>query len=355
MAKDPSKTEKPTPKKIQEARKKGSVAKSQDASMAVMLLAGFLMLRAQWPYFAEGLTSIMREYLGRFPVKDLSSLDCFTLFLDLTGRVLLLLSPLALTLLAVGMGINFVQVGRLWSWEILKPDLTKLNPLPGFQRFFSPRQAVETLKGIAKVGAILFVGYSVIRGRWADIASTIGMDPMTVARLWAEMAWDIILRSIWILIALGAFDLVYQRHEYTENLKMTKQEVQDEAKQQELPSEVKGKLKERQIMLARRRMMSEIPKASVVITNPTHLAIALKYEKGAEEVPLVVAKGADRLAEKIKEIAREARVPIVENKPVARALYGEVEVGEEIPKDLYQAVAEILVMVTKLNKRYAGR
>ncbi|HBN07101.1 MAG TPA: flagellar biosynthesis protein FlhB [Cyanobacteria bacterium UBA8530] len=351
--KDPSKTEKPTAKKVADARKKGSVAKSQDATMAVILLAAFLLLRNQWPDLAEGLMSLMREYLGNFPTSDLSVMDFSTLLLRLIVKLVSMLAPIMLTLLLVGILINFVQIGRLWSWEGLKPDLNKLNPITGFKRFFSLRQTVETFKGILKISVIILVTFQVISDRFPLFATAIGADQAKLGFMFAETAWTIAWRSAWVLMLIGAFDYFYQRYEYFENLKMTKHEVEDEAKQQELPSEVKGKMREAQAMLARRRMMQEIPKASVVITNPTHLAIALRYDKKDEEVPIVLAKGADRLAERIKEIAREAKVPLVENKPVAQALFKQVEIGEEIPKDLYTAVAEILVLVTRLNKRHA--
>lgn len=351
--KDPSKTEKPTPKKIADARKKGSVAKSQDATMGVMLLTGFLLLRVQWPSLAEGLMGLMREYLGRFPAGDLTKARLSTIFLNLTLKLVLMLAPIMLTLLLVGILINFVQTGPLWSWEGIKPNLGKINPIQGFQRFLSLRQTVETFKGILKIAVIVLIAFQVISDRFPLLATAIGADPSKLGGILAETAWTIVWRSVWVLILIGAFDYFYQRYDYFEKLKMTKQEVQDEAKQQELPSEIKGKMRERQAMMARRRMMQDIPKASVVITNPTHLAIALRYEKKDEEVPVVLAKGADRLAERIKEIAREAKIPLIENRPVAQALFKEVEVGEEIPKDLYTAVAEILVMVTRLNKRHS--
>jgi flagellar biosynthetic protein FlhB len=260
-------------------------------------------------------------------------------------------APFFLTLLVAGMLINFVQVGRLASWKAIKPDLTRINPISGFQRFFSSRQFVEVGKGLLKIFVIIFVAYQVLAERLAPISAALTTPTDSLGLVLADTAWTIAWRCVWVLVFIGAADYAYQRYEYMESLKMTKQEVEDETKQAEVPREVKSKMKERQYQQARSRMMQEIPKASVVITNPTHLAIALKYERKEEEVPLVVAKGADKLAEKIKEIARENKVPIVENVPVARALYKDVEVGDEIPRELYATVAEILVMVTKLNKR----
>lgn len=349
--KDPSKTEKPTQKRIDDARSKGSVAKSNDANTAVILLVSLLMIRSQWQGASQAITELFRTYWERFPTTDWTSSYFLNLCWVVLAKVLMVTAPFFLTILAAGMLINFVQVGRLASWKAIKPDLKRINPITGFQRFFSGRQFVEVGKGLLKIFVIIFVAYQVLAERLAPISAALTTPTDSLGAVLADTAWTIAWRCVWVLVFIGIADYVYQRYEYMESLKMTKQEVEDEQKQAEVPREVKSKMKERQYQQARSRMMQEIPKASVVITNPTHLAIALKYERKEEEVPLCVAKGADKLAEKIKEIARENKVPIVENVPVARALYKDVEVGDEIPRELYATVAEILVMVTKLNKR----
>lgn len=348
---DPSKTEKPTPKRIADARKKGNVAKSTDVNNAMVLLTASLMLYFSWAPLAEMLRNLMAERLAHLPAQDLT-IDYLVHLAAQTGQtVALVLSPILLSLLLVGVLSNYAQVGNLLTFEVLKPKPEKLNPVNGLKRLFSMRSTIEALKGIAKIAIVGWICYAVISDRYVELATAYGAGLAGLGALIGSTAWGIAWRVMIALVVLGLADYVYQRYEWQKNLKMTKQEVKDELKQQEGSPEVKGEIKKRQRKMAMQRMMSEVPKATVVITNPTHFAVAVRYERDTMEVPVVVAKGTDLVAKRIREVAEEAGVPLVENKPVARALYKQVEVGDEIPPELYAAVAEILVAVQRANRK----
>ncbi len=348
---DPSKTEKPTGKRISDARKKGNVAKSQDVNNAAVLLTASVMLYFSWPPLAEVLRNLMAERLGHFPDQDLTVDYLMHLASQIMQAVGLVLAPILLALLVVGVVVNYVQVGNLLTFEAIKPKLEKLNPVNGLKRLFSLRSTIEAIKGIAKIALIGWICYAVISDRYIELATAYGTGLLGLGTLIGTTAWSIAWRVMIALVVLGLVDYAYQRYEWEKNLKMTKQEVKDEAKQQDGNPEIKGEIKRRQRKMAQQRMMSEVPKASVVITNPTHFAVAVRYERDTMEVPLVVAKGTDLVAKRIREVAQEAGVPMFENKPIAQALYKQVEVGDEIPPELYAAVAEILVAVQRANRK----
>lgn len=348
---DPSKTEKPTPKRIEDARKKGNVAKSQDMNNAAVLLTASVLLYFYWPPVANTIRNLMIERLGHLPKQDLTLDFLAHLAIQTVQVVGVILLPILAALLFVGVVSNYAQVGNLLTFEPLKPKVEKLNPVNGLKRLFSMRSIVEALKGIAKVTLIGFICYGVISDRYVELATAYGTGLLGLGTLIGTTAWSIAWRVMLALVILGLVDFAYQRYEWEKNLKMTKQEVKDEHKQAEGSPEVKAEIKKRQRKMAQRRMMSEVPKASVVITNPTHFAVAVQYERDRMEVPLVLAKGTDLVAKRIREIAEEAGVPMIENKPIAQALYKQVEVGDEIPPELYAAVAEILVAVQRANRK----
>lgn len=348
---DPSKTEKPTPKRIADARKKGNVAKSQDMNSAVILMTASLLIYFSWPPLAKAVQTLMVERFARFPEQDLTVDYLMVLVMQAAQAVGPVLAPILLALLLVGVVSNFLQVGRLLSFETLKPKVEKLNPVNGLKRLFSLRSTVEAIKGLLKIALVGWICYAVISDRYVELATAYGAGLLGLGTLIGSTAWSIAWRAILALLVLGLVDLIYQRYEWTKNLKMTKQEVKDEMKQAEGSPEVKSEIKKRQRKMAQQRMMSEVPKASVVITNPTHFAVAVQYERETMEVPLVVAKGTDLVAKRIRQVAEEAGVPMVENKPIARALYKQVEVGDEIPPELYAAVAEILVAVQRASRK----
>lgn len=349
------KTEKPTPRRLQEARKKGQVAKSTDVNTAVVLLAAIVILRYQAEGIGHRLSELARRMLSEFPKEDFTVGSLYALSIGLGTETALMLAPTLLFLLIAGVLANYLQIGVLFSLEAIKPKFDKISPLQGFKRMFSRRSLVETLKALVKMGIVGWVVFQAISERYPQMAGAALMDKASASALFGSVAWEIAWRSVFVLIIFGLIDLFYQRWEYEKGLKMSKQEVKDESKQAEGDPIIKGRIRQAQRQMARRRMMSEVPKATVVITNPTHYAIALRYDRDSMEAPRVVAKGVDLVAQRIKEIARENGVPTVENVPLARALYKKADIDEEIPEDLYKAVAEILVMVQKMNKKRAAR
>lgn len=344
------KTERPTPRRLEEARRRGQVAKSLDVNTAVVLMAGIVILKFQLTGMGERLASLAREMFGHFPKEDFTTTTLYNQCFSLLQQYALIVGPTLFFLLLCGLAINYAQVGVLFTVEPLKPSFSKINPLSGFGRIFSTRSAVETLKAILKMSVVAYVVSKVILDHYPDLAGTVLLDRVSAGVLFAKVAWEIAWRATMVLLIFGALDYFYQRWEYERGLKMTRQEIRDEAKQSEGDPLVKGRIRRAMRDAARRRMMQDVPKATVVITNPTHFAVALRYDRAKMGAPVVVAKGMDLIAQRIKQIAAENNVPLVENVPLARALHKQVEIDQEIPEDLYAAVAEILVMVQKLNK-----
>jgi len=345
------KTEDPTDKKKEDAKKKGQVAKSREFIAAVSLVgitilafsASSSALKILQEFLTRSLTNSGRQYLGQGEVSDIfiySSIE----FMKITA-------PVFATVIVLGVISNVVQTGFINSTETLKPNLSRLNPIEGFKKMFSGRAFMELLKASANIIIIGYVTYSFLKG---EIPKVITLSDMGLGALLEVPGYIIkseLSRVAVIVCGLGIIDLLYQKYAYKKELRMTKQEIKEEYRQMEGDPQIKSKIKQKQREMAQRRMMQEVPKASVVITNPTHLAVALKYEQGKISAPRVVAKGADNVAFKIREIAKENNVPIVENKPVARLLYEKVDIEEAIPAELYQAVAEILAFVYNLRKK----
>ncbi|HEY9856702.1 MAG TPA: flagellar biosynthesis protein FlhB [Stenomitos sp.] len=354
MAEDKEqKTEAPSSRRISEARKKGNIPRSMDVSSAVVLLASAFLLLWLWRSLVDTLQARMVVSFTNLPTGDLTIESLRHLALDLTREGALALAPFMLTLLLIGIVTNGVQTRFNFSTEALKPSFAKLNPVNGLKRIFSMRGLVETLKGILKIVVVGYFSYQVIHGRYEQIVTALQMDRLELGKVLADTAWTIAWQSAFALLIIGLLDYAYQRWDWWSNLKMTKQEVKDEHKQQEGSPEVKAEIKKRQRKASLRRMMADVPKANVVVTNPTHYAVAIQYDREHMEVPVVVAKGADLVAKRIRDIAREHNVPMIENKPVAQALYRQVEVGDEIPPDMYAVIAEILVAVSRADKRAA--
>jgi flagellar biosynthetic protein FlhB len=280
--------------------------------------------------------------------------DFLVLFHDslrMTGAIAL---PMMIVLGVVGVFANYVQVGWLFTWYPVIPRLDKINPITGFSRLFSVRSVVETIKNLAKLAVIAFVAFQVIRGHFLE---SLQLGGTTVAGLWlfvARMCFDLLLQTSLVLIVLAILDWAYQKYEYERGLKMTKEEVKEERKQMEGDPQIKGRIKQVMREAFRRRMMGQVPKATVVVTNPTYIAIALLYEPDEMETPRVLAKGKRLVAERIREIARENGIPIVEDKPLARALYDRVQPGDDIPAEFFAAVAEVLAYVYRLRNRRAA-
>ena len=348
---EPDKTEAPTAKRLADARRKGNVPRSTDVTTAAILGTALLYVRFRWDAMGQSLSSLIAESLGSFPNHDLSARSVGALLLR-DGAVLLdVAGPFCVTLLVVGLLVNLAQIGPMFTTETMRPNLDKLNPFTGFKRFFSAHIFVDLGKNLLKIALLVSIIWGLLVQRYPMIVSGWRMGPATVAPLLADTAWQMVTRLLMALVAIAVADFSWQRFDYRRSLKMSKQEVKDELKQQEGSPEVKGEVRKRMRLAARRRMMQQVPKATVVITNPTHFAVALMYDRENMPTPMVVAKGQDLVALRIRAVAEEYDVPIVENPPVARELYRNVEIGDIIPPVLYQAIAEILVTIQKADPK----
>lgn len=350
---DEEKTEEATPKKKREAREKGQVPQSVELSTVCTLLVGFLALNA----FSNGFITRLYEYMKySFSMgvlnNNLTDLAVHNVFTTSLLFILTCFLPIGIFVLLGGVAVNLLQTGWLFTTETLKFKFDKLNPIAGFKRIFSPRSLVQLLKSVFKLVIVAWVIMGTYRKQALPLAELSLLTPslQAAAQIW-RIIINMIIRNCLILLILAVFDYMYQRYEYNRNLRMTKKEVKEEFKQAEGDPQVKGKIKQRQRQMAMRRMMQQVPKADVVITNPTHLAIALLYDEKEMTAPQVLAKGEGFIANKIKELAKENQIPVVENKPLARMIYKTVEIGDFIPPNLYQAVAEVLAFVYNLRKK----
>ncbi len=351
---EPGKTEKATPRRREEARKKGTIARSTEFNSTLILLGLVLLLRLA----AGSIYQALHEAVaGRFASLAVAPplLDDINVFsLGVIMDVARVVGPIALTALIVGLAANFIQVGFLFTVAPITPKVSNLNPTSGFKRLFSRRSLVELLKSIMKLVIIGMVSYLTLRGRIEELIPLMGLSVWEIISYIAGISYLIMLRVVLVMVVMAALDFLYQRWEYEDSIKMTKQEVRDEYKQMEGDPLIKGHIRRLQLEYSRKRMMLEIPEADVVVTNPVHYAIALRYKRDVDPAPVVLAKGARLLAERIKELAREAGVPIVENPELARALYRSAEIGGTIPEDLFSSVAEVLAYVYRLNQKHSG-
>lgn len=343
------KTEQPTPKRKHEARAKGQVAKSRELGSVSILLATLIGFHFYGVQFLNRLFDLMQWLLrssGELTIQD-SGLT--NLLFQIEMRLLPILAPVILLMASFALLFNFCQVGFLFSTETLQPDLGKLNPITGFQNLFSFKSLVELVKSLLKMGVIGYIAYVSIRKELSGLPLLSTLSCEGIFASICTISYKIILRSTIALLVMAILDYIYQRYEMNKSLMMTKEEVKEEMRQSEGDPKIKAQIRRVQQRIARQRMMSKVPEADVIITNPQHLAIALKYEASASAAPKVIAKGAGYVAQKIKEIAKENDIPLMEDKPLAQLLYKTVEIGEMIPPHLYQAVAEILAYVYRLR------
>ena len=343
-------TEQPTSKRRQDFREKGQVAQSKEVNTAAILTFSMGLWFFYGPIFWKNLTELLKELLGVSSTYQVTSNSVINLAIHLLQQMGMLLLPVFLTVLVIGFFSSYLQIGLLFTAKPLQPDLAKLDPIKGAAKFISKRSAVDALKSILKVVLVGVVAYRVVMGEFDKALLLVDMDVGETIRFVGMVAIQVLWKTSGILILLAAIDFWYTRWEMEEKMKMTKQEVKEENKETEGDPQVKGKIRSIQMQMARRRMMAEVPNADVVITNPTHLSVAISYKRGEMTAPVIIAKGADNLAMKIREIAKEHRIPMVENVPVARALY-KVDVGLEIPEEMFKAVAEILAYVYSLKGR----
>ncbi len=342
-------TEDATEKRRQDFREKGQVAQSKEVATAALLTASLLLWVFYARFFWRDLEQLYMQLLGSLGSMELTAADVMHLGWDMGLVMAKVLWPVFLLTLVIGFFASFLQVGPLFSTKVFMPDLNKFNPIAGMSKFISKRSAIELVKSLAKVSLIGFVAYKTVAAEFDKALNLPLVDLEQTLLFLAQVAFLVMGKSCGIIIVLAVIDYGFTKFEMEEKMKMTKQEIKEEYKDTEGNPQIKSRIRSLQAQMARRRMMAEVPKADVIVTNPTHLSIALSYRREDMNAPTIVAKGADHLAFRIREIARENKVPIVENKPVARALYQQ-EVGEEIPEDMFTAVAEILAYVYSLKK-----
>ncbi|MDE7253319.1 MAG: flagellar biosynthesis protein FlhB [Acetatifactor sp.] len=349
------KTEPATEKKLSDARKRGQVAKSREIANGFGILALFLILRLWVGVMGTQFLDMFANIYGH--ISDMSEFwhgympenDAYVLF----RQMLIVVMSIILPILLVGLLVAFVSDVAQVKWkptaEPMMPKLSKLNPISGFQKIFSVNSLVELVKAIAKIGLIVFVCYNYLKDKWPLLLLLYDMPLLQALQMIGQTVTDLGIRIAVIYMFIAAADYIYQKVKFAMDMRMTKQEIKDEYKQTEGDPQIKGKIRQRMREASQRRMMQDLPRADVVITNPTHYAVAIKYDPEVADAPLVLAKGEDYLAAKIKEIAKENNIEIVENKPLARMLYANVDVGQAVPPELYQAVAEVLAFVYHLQ------
>ena len=349
------KTEPATDKKLKDAREEGKVAKSKELTAAFDLIILFLVLKIFISYVGGSLLNIFDFVYSSMPefVKineaKLTTFAIASYLFNIILKWILIVLPFFLLGVVITILISVFQVGWKISTKPMQPKLEKFNPINGFKRIFSKNSLFELVKSIVKIGVISYVAYSSVKNNRNDLFLLYDIPLNQAVTLIGSIIINTGLKISFVYLVVGIADYAYQKHKFNEDMKMTKQEVKDEYKNSEGDPQIKGKQKQRMREASQRRMMQDVPKADVVITNPTHLAIALKYDAEVSEAPVVVAKGEDYVALKIKEVAQENNIAIVENKPLARMLFSNVDIGAEIPPELYQSVAEILAMIYKTN------
>jgi flagellar biosynthetic protein FlhB len=350
MADEEEKTEEPTSKKIEDARKKGNVPKSQDTAGVATLFVAIMVLLMLFSFVATQVIDGSRYFftiLGT-PIDMHKAIE---LAIVTTKVIFLSILPIAAAVAIAGIIGNIAQFGFLFTTEVLTPDLSKIDPIKGTKNLFSIKKIVDGIKNTLKSFIVLGVGYYYFLGFIQELP-TVEMFSLGDQLKWlAEKALIIALIMLFVLAVFAMIDLVVTRKRYFDGLKMSKQEIKDEMKNSEGDPQIKAKIRQKQMEIVRKRMMAEVPNADVVVTNPTHYAVALKYDQKKHSAPIVIAKGADLVALQIKKIARENGVHIVENPPLARSLYAQVEIDQPIPEELFATVAELLAYVYKMEKK----
>lgn len=349
------KTEPATEKKLSDARKKGQVAKSREVANAFGILALFLVLKFWVGHMGTQFLEVFSAIYNRIPESVVGwngfmpQNDMQLLFREMLYQVIYLIAPIIIIAFIVAFLSDVIQVKWKLAPEAMKPKGSNINPISGFKRIFSVNSLVELIKSLAKIGLITYIVYDYLQDKWTYLFALYNMSLMEVLQLLATIVTDMGIRIALVYMIIALADYIYQKVKFSRDMRMTKQEVKEEFKQSEGDPQIKGKIKQKMREVSQRRMMQALPQADVVITNPTHYAVAIKYDPDVADAPIVIAKGEDYLAQRIKEVAKEHSVEIVENKPLARMLYANVEVGEMVPPELYQAVAEVLAFVYHLK------
>lgn len=355
------KTEEPTSKKLSDTRKEGNVAKSKELVNAISLIGIFVLLKVWVGKFGTSLMEMFHAVYRTIPTFANTYVDELTIdnIVNLLTDVALEAAILLIPVFAIGFLIAFLGDFFQFKWQVttkpLMPKLDKINPLKGFKRIFSMQSVVNLLKSLALIIIISYLVYQTIVSKISYLYNFYEIPLMEAISVIGNIAIDLGIKIGAVYLVVGIADFAYQKIKFKKDMMMTKQEVKDEYKNAEGDPQIKAKIRQRMMQASRQRMMQELPKADVVITNPTHYAVALQYDLSIAKAPRVIAKGEDFLAQRIKEVAREHQIELVENKPLARALYANVEIGEEIPEELYQAVAEVLAYVYNIKNKTVER
>ncbi|MDF2590508.1 MAG: hypothetical protein K0S41_4351 [Anaerocolumna sp.] len=348
------KTEEPTSKKLSDARKEGQVAKSTELITAASLISLFLTIRIFVGFIGNSFIGTFGKTYGnidKVSSEDFTNNTAQLLMKDSLFTILKISFPMLIIGFIVTIIVNLVQVKWQVTGKPLQPKFSKFNPVNGVKKIFSKDKVIDLFKEVIKIGVIIYLAYDALKDKQDIIFKLYDMDLFKSVYFIGNIVIDLGLNISIFFLILGLADYLYQKFKFRKDMMMTKQEIKDEYKQSEGDPHVKSKIKAKMREVSQRRMMQQLPEADVIITNPTHFAAAIKYDKESAEAPILIAKGADYLAQKIKEVARENHIEIVENKPLARMLYYNVEIGNEIPPELYQMTAEVLAYVYSLNNK----
>lgn len=348
------KTEPATEKRREDAIQRGNVAKSQDLGSVIVLLTGFLMLRYYGPQMYGTCGEYMRYCFTQTIFTELDLPETLIILNQFILTLLKIMTPFLLAIVLTSVASNVFQTGFLFRFEPLIPDLDRLNPVSGLQNVFSWKMIAELVKSILKIVVVSYIPYTTMRSEIPMLIRFVKLDPTSAMVILLKIIFSMAIKIILVLLVLALADYAFQKWRHEENIKMSKEEIKEEYKQREGDPKVKQKIREKQRQASSKRMMEEVPKATVVVTNPTHIACALKYDPQNDNAPTLVAMGAGLIARRIKDIAIENNVPIIENKPLARQLYKMLEIGDEIPSDLYAAVVEILAQVYRMKNQAAN-
>ena len=346
---DQERTEQATSRRREQAREEGNFATSREVSTLFMVAAGVMVLYFSGLWMFSGLADVMKKcfhlYRGELTVKEIH-----TIFKDLSLSFLMIIAP-ALLIPIFGAISYVIQNGINFTAKPLAPDFKKINPLAGFKKIASINSLAELVKSVLKISVLTYVVFLAVKKEWLNMPALIDMEVAASVAYIASVSFAIMVKTVWVLVVIAAIDYAYQRWNFEKGLRMSKEEIKEEMKETDGDPIIKARIKSMQREMARKRMMNDVPKADVVVTNPTHIAIAIRYDREKGNAPIVVAKGAGFVAERIRELAKKHGVPVLENKPLARTLYKTVKVGMEIPANLYKAVAEVLAYVYRLRKR----
>lgn len=349
MAAD-SKTEKATPKKRRDERKKGNVMLSKDVVIAASLLGVFSVLRIWFSTLKNTIESFFLKYIAMLgTTTELTQTATKKISFDFASSYAMAIMPVLLSSGIIAIIATMAQTRMLFAPEALKPKFSKLNPINGIKNMFALKNFVELIKNMIKITILAYIVYNFISKRLVDIAKTISIDVTSSSAYMLQAVMSLVYTIGIAFVAISAVDVIYQWWDYERKIKMSKEEIKQEHKQQEGDPQLKGRIKQVQREMAMSRMMQDVPTADVVIKNPTHFAVALKYDEKKMSAPVIVAKGQDELAFRIIKVAEEAGVTVLENKPLARGLYAATDVGQEIPFEFYGEIAEILVKILKLG------